>query len=518
MSDLEKLQRSPQGMAAWQTAQHYLVDGRHGPAATSYRNLTRQFPTVAQLWAELSIAAAGELNFAAAAEAAQKASDLAAGNSDLLVSIGQQFSRLRKVAEAGKCYQRAVQADSSSVNARLSLCAWFERNHRLDEALQCVEELQAKSPNNPRAQYFKALVLHRKGLDADAEKILRDLLQTSAMDPDVRIPAMHLLGVIFDSLGQYTDALIWIEKAKDSQRQLTDTSAMERAYNQMDHARRELLASVTADVIRRWRQESATLPCPHPLVFLGGPPRSGVTLVEQILGANSDILVFDEPEAFAQEILSQLHPKPPARCLTFKSLNTLAPSASSRLIDRYFKHLLREAEEPPAGRWLVDKNPSLTPALHVWLKLFAKLKVVITLRDPRDVIISCYFQNLPLSAPNANFLTLDRTMKFYSDCMDAWLRLRELGGFEWIETRYEQLVGNLQNEGRRVMNFIGLPWQEAQANFYAPKRRNFILASAYDDVVKPLYNTSLARWKHYEQALAPLQARLEPYLKAFGYQ
>ena len=87
---------------------------------------------------------------------------------------------------------------------------------------------------------------------------------------------------------------------------------------------------------------------------------------------------------------------PPARPLTLKSLNGLTSPDRANLMRRYCKSLLRQLEEGPGGNWLVDKNPSLTASLHVWLRLFPSSKVVIALRDPRDIIISCYFQNIRL--------------------------------------------------------------------------------------------------------------------------
>ena len=83
-------------------------------------------------------------------------------------------------------------------------------------------------------------------------------------------------------------------------------------------------------------------------------------------------------------------------------------------------------------------------SLNVWLRVFPELKVIIALRDPRDVIISCFFLNIMLNATNVNFLSLERTAKHYADLMDVWLRLRELGGFDWIETRYEDVVADLE--------------------------------------------------------------------------
>ena len=94
---------------------------------------------------------------------------------------------------------------------------------------------------------------------------------------------------------------------------------------------------------------------------------------------------------------------------------------------------------------------------------------------------------------------------------------RELGGFDWIETRYEDVVANLESEGRRVTNFLGLPWHEAQAAYYETARRKFVHSPTYNEVTQPVYNQAVGRWKHYAEALAPLQAGLEKYRRAFGY-
>jgi len=184
--DLAKLQSSPHLMASWQHAQQYLLKGRHAPALASYRNLVKQFPGVSQLWAELGLAAAGDLDFTLANQASQRAAELASTDASLLVSIGQQYHRLRRLEEACACFERAVAADPSSVHARLSLAAWFERARRLDEAWACVESCLARHPKDYRALYFKAFLLHRKGLDGEAETALRDLLKSSPPDPDVK--------------------------------------------------------------------------------------------------------------------------------------------------------------------------------------------------------------------------------------------------------------------------------------------------------------------------------------------
>jgi len=516
-SDLVKLQRSPSEVARWQKAQQQALGGRHGPALASYRDLLKRFPGVAQLWFELGIAAAGDLDFALADDAFRRVMELASNDANMLVLTGQQYHRLRRLDEARDCFERAVAADPNSVSARITLADWLERERRLDDAWECLEACVARHPRDGQTRYFRAFLLHRKGRNTEAETALRDLIRSGPKDPNVRSSSRHLLGVVLDALGQHAEAMQWLCEAKAQVRQTKDTASMEKDYDRMDRQRRELLAALTPEVIRRWRQEARTSQSNHQVAFLGGHPRSGTTLVEQILGAHPGIMAFDESEAFVQEVANALAPPQSAKGLTLDTLNSLNASWRTNLHDRYLKSLFREVKEEPGTQVLLDKNPSATAWIHLWLRVFPDLKVIIPLRDPRDTVISCFFQNLTLTVANVNFLSLERTAKHYADLMDVWLRMRELGGFDWIETRYEDVVGNLEVEGRRVTEFLGLPWHPEQSRFHETARRKVVFAPTYNDVTKPVHNRAVGRWEHYAEAMQPIQARLAPYCRAFGY-
>ena len=267
----------------------------------------------------------------------------------------------------------------------------------------------------------------------------------------------------------------------------------------------------------RWRGEAAETPG-RKLALLGGHPRSGTTLLEQVLGAHPQVLAFDESEAFVNEIGNQLAPPQTFKPLTAVALDGMDATRVGTLQQRYLKSFLREAQSESNATVLVDKNPSTTSSLHLFLRVFGNLKVIVALRDPRDTIISCYFQNLALTSANVNFLSLERTARHYADMMDVWLRLRDLGGFEWIETRYEDMVGDLEAEGRRVTEFLGLTWHPGQAAYHETARKRFVFAPTYNDVTNsPVYTRAMKRWEHYAEALEPVKAQLAQYCKAFGY-
>jgi len=514
---LIRLQRAPRDLARWQRAQEQLLGGRCGPALAAYRDLAGRYPTIAELWFELGNAAAGELDFAQANRAYRRALELAPGNAGLLVTIGRQYQGLRQLDDARAAFEHAVTADPDSVDARISLAVWFEKERRLDEAWECARACLEKHPRDDQARYFSAFLLHRQRRNTEAETALRDLIKDGPTYPYVKYASRHLLGVILDQEGQYAEAMRWLCESKAIVRQITDIKLLEQAYDERDRKCRQLLARLTPEVLRRWREEGPASPCRWQPAFLGGHPRSGTTLIEQILDAHPEVLAFDEPEAVGQEITNRVGPLQARGALTVEALNSLSRSRRAEMRERYVKSLLREVEATPLTKSLLDKNPSPTASLHIWLRVFPELKVIIALRDPRDVIISCFFLNIMLNATNANFLSLERTAKHYEDLMDVWLRLRELGGFDWIETRYEDIVSDLEGQGRRVTEFLGLAWHPDQARFYETARRKVLFAPTYHDVTQPVYTRAVGRWERYAEALEPIQARLTPYCRAFGY-
>jgi len=514
VNDLLRLQRQPREIARWQKAQQQLMAGRYASALSAYHDLLKDYPGVAQLWFESAMAEGRELNFAEAETALEHAAATGPNDVSLLVLIGQEYFRLRRFDRARTSFERAVAADPDSVHALLSMAAWWERERRLSDAMECVDTCLSRHPQEPQVLYYRAFLLHRQGRNDEAAAALRDLNTNAVSDLNLQVSIFHLTGVVMDALGQYDEAWLMLGEAKALARKIADTDAMLRDYNKWDRWRRDLLATLTPEIIQRWRRESNS---PARLAFLGGHPRSGTTLMEQILSAHPDIRAFDEPEAFPQEVLNILCPAKATKGLTLSDLSALSGARRAGLRSRYFKSLMREVPGGNATGLLLDKNPSPTNALHLWLRLFPEVKVIIALRDPRDVVLSCYFQNLPLNPATANFLSIERTAKHYADLMDVWLRFRDLGGFDWIEMRYHEVVANPEAEGRRVTEFLGLQWHPQQANHQEISGKKILHSPSYSEAAKPIYKQAVDRWRRYASMLEPAQKRLELYCRAFGY-
>jgi Flp pilus assembly protein TadD len=489
-------------------AREFLLSGDFGRALPVFERLARQSPGAAVIWYEYGNAAFQSHRMDLADRAWSKAVELAPGNAELLGMVGHQFEALRRPEKARACFVQAAAADPRGINSRISLAVLQEKNHRLEEARAAIRECLAIDPRDDQARYFNAVLDRREGHLPEAERGLRDLISSAPQHPFVRYAARYELAQVLDRTDRFDEAMVLLKEAKEMVLALADAKLLMRGYDQIAESSRRFTAAQPKNILDDWAKhfplrKREAIP---PLAFLGGHPRSGTTLLEKILDAHPGVAAVDEPVAFLEVLQPEFHK---SHDLSSQRVNVLR-----RL---YIQALRDDAGPGAAGKMLIDKNPSPTARLPVWLRVFPELRVLIALRDPRDVVLSCYFQNIPLNSTNVNFLTFERLAKHYGDLMGIWLAVREWPGFAWIETRYEDVVADLPKEGRRVTEFLGLPWHPDQERFYEKNGAKQLYSPTYQDVTRPVYQRSVARWRAYEKHLAPILPALEPFCRAWGY-
>jgi Flp pilus assembly protein TadD len=473
-----------------------------------YEKLTRQYPGIAAIWLEYGNAASGLRQAGLADRAWSKACEVEPRNAELIGMVGHHYQGLRQPEKARAFFARGAAADPRGINSRISLAVLLEQNHQLDEARAAVMECLAIDPRDDQARYFHAVLDRRENKLEEAERRLRDLIHSEPKHPFVRYACRYELAQVLDRTDRFDEAMAWLHEAKNIVRSLTDTEMLIQGYDQGAESARRFISRLPPNILSTWagffpERKRNTIP---PLAFLGGHPRSGTTLLERILDAHPGVAALDEPTAFLDVLQPEFH-----KSQNFSShrVNTLR-----RL---YIETFLKETGPDGIGKLLLDKNPSPTARLPLWLRVFPELRVLIALRDPRDVVLSCYFQNIPLNPVNVNFLSFERLAKHYADLMDVWLAVRQWDGFQWLETKYEDTVADLEKEGRRVTAFLGLTWVEEQARFYEKSRQKQHYSPTYQDVTRPIYTRSVARWHAYEKHLSPILPSLEKYCRILGY-
>jgi tetratricopeptide (TPR) repeat protein len=480
----------------------------YSAAIKAYEKLTQHFPHKAGIWFEYGCAAGGAGQLDLLDRAWRKALELEPHNSALLLQMGHRYQALRQLEKARASFERAATADPRGINPRMALAILLEQDHRFAEAREAVSSCLAIDPQDDQARYFAALLDRRENKIADAERGLRDLIASQPRHSYVQYASRYELAEVLNRTERFDEAMETLAEAKRLVRALGHSDVMLKEYDEEAGKYRRDTQALPVNILRTWSREfpeksRAAIPR---LAFLGGHPRSGTTLLEQVLGAHPDVAALDEPSAFTM-IAAHL----------FNTSPNLSPARLNIIRRRYIGAIQQELGGPQERKLILDKNPSPTMKLRIWLRVFPELRVIIALRDPRDVVISCYFQNIPLNPFNANFLSLERTATHYANLMEVWLAVRRWEGLAWIETRYEDVVADLAQEGRRVTEFLGLSWDQEQARFHEKSSKKRMYSPTYHDASQPVYARSVARWHAYERHLALIQPILEPYCKALGY-
>jgi hypothetical protein len=354
----------------------------------------------------------------------------------------------------------------------------------------------------------------QKSFDA-AGAALESLLNNQSAAARTRISALYEMAQLRDHQGDYAEAIQSLIQAKQLAATLPEHAMFQQRAVSGERTHHRFLTTLNAEYfesVDKWAPAS-----PGRLAMLGGHPRSGTTLLEQILDAHTGIVAAEETSIFGNGVYD-----PFIRELTGANLSEAALAIPAARLEQfrtgYFSTMEALLEQPLTGRLLIDKNPSYTDCIPAFARVFPEAMYVIALRDPRDVVLSCFFQDLPVNDVTVHFQTLEETAMRYANTMAMWLVCREnMDEKKWIEVRYESLVTDLTGEARRVMSKLNLDWQEQQQNPDAHARGKTVVSPTYAEVSQPVHTRAIGKWKRYEPWLGEAMPVLETFIEAFEY-
>ncbi len=285
------------------------------------------------------------------------------------------------------------------------------------------------------------------------------------------------------------------------------------------HSRLKIVAEkLNAETVGRWRAQDAGHNPPCRLALLCGHPRSGTTLLEQVLDSHPEFVSAEETSIFLRESYSALLRNASPGALMLDVLNSASPGALRQARQNYNDCMAKFLGQPPDGRILIDKNPSLTGLVLGFTRVFPEAKMLVALRDPRDVCLSCFMQPLPLGQGSSTFLTLEDTAQEYASTMGLWKAAAPCLGDTFLEVRYEDLVADLEGVSRRALTFLGVAWDERVLRFDEHARSKLVRSPTYAAVARPISKGAIGRWRNYQKHLEPWLETLAPFVKAFGYE
>jgi tetratricopeptide (TPR) repeat protein len=390
---------------------------------------------------------------AGAQAACDKGLLVAPGMAELWLHDGYCKAALGRFAEAAESYRKALALKPSIEEARLALIqAGFREESRVE-----INHLQR--------------VLE----DPDREEFQRTA-------------AAFALGKLFDDDGDYDAAFAAFATGNRLVRSSNEIKGrgFDRAAD--DAHVRGLIAMFSPSVF----QVTAGLGSPSELpVFVVGMPRSGTTLVEQILSSHSDVVGAGELDDVAS-IAARL-----AGGRKHLPLYEWRRSDVTREATNYVKKL----GDVGVTAWrVVDKMPGNMQWLGHIAVLFPRARVIICRRDPRDVCLSCYFQHF---GDKLSWSTDLGDLAAYAQSFDRLAaHWRSALPIRMLEVQYEDLVNDLETGSRRIIDFLGLEWDPACLSFHETERT--VMTASQWQVRQPLYTSSVGRWRLYRKHLGPL--------------
>lgn len=446
-------------------------------------------------------------------------------NPDLLFLLGSCLYEVGRTADARACFLKAIAQRPDDPILLHDLAMTYRREGNFDEALRVIDRALAIRPDDPTCLSAKARFLYQLG-DApgacevlmpavgrppvhiavaiafarlskevgrqeEALGTLQRTLQEQDLNPRMRASALFVLGDLLASLKRHDEAFDAFARANAAIPSRFDPDEFEREVE-------ALMRNWTSDAVAGLPRSSIRSQRP---LFIVGMPRSGTSLVEQILASHPR--VFGGGERNELTIAVQRLVGVGRSGLSMVTDPGVLTRPTVEGMGRSYMGMLQQLD--PAAARVTDKMP--TNFLHLGLIACAlpNARVVHCVRDPKDTCLSCYFHMFAGNVPFAYDLEhLGRFHRAYRRLMEHW---RAVLPIPIHDVEYEALVGDLEGVSRALVEFAGLEWDPACLEFHKTDR--VTMTASNDQVRKPIYRSSIGRWRAYESHLGALIRTLE---------
>jgi tetratricopeptide (TPR) repeat protein len=364
---------------------------------------------------------------------------------------------------------------------------------RIDAAVRHAEKTIQQ--HRTFGEAYDLLARMRKFTDADkpliaaTEKVLE-----SSMPAKQRYSLHYAIGKMYDDCGEWDRAFAHFEKANLLKQKAFDFERIEKVQK----LTRSAFDRAALERYRPFGHASA-----HP-IFIVGMPRSGTTLMEQMIASHPRAAGADELTELPR-IARLVSPDDDLSRFVSRTHENLTPTNVAAHAEGYLR-VLRHGREG-ADR-VVDKQPGNFFHLGLISILFPNATIIHAVRNPLDTCVSCYFQNFSTLEWANDLKQIADMYRLYRDTMAYWERVLPAGKI--LEVHYERLIADPANEGRRMLEGCGLDWDESCLRFHEQNR--IVKTASVWQARQAIYRSSQKRWKHYASHLGELAASLWEYV------
>ena len=499
--------------------------GRSEEAERVYRSVLQKVPNQPDALNLLGVLAMEANNHEAAFDFLERAVQARPKDPAVLNNYGNALSLVRRFEEASEHLERAVAINPNMADSWLNLGRNLNSSGQPLRAIKCFERLEKLRPDSAGAQAGIARAMLELGRTNEAETAAREIIakhpksssgyvnlantrKFKADEPEIEAveklindeetAKKEFRGLYFaaakmcDDTGRYDDAFKYYDAANKLAEGKYQPAELERQYSETKKTySRKFFAERGNFGVNSDRP-----------VFIVGMPRSGTTLLETIIGAHPQAYPAGELETIKrlEREMSDLVFKDEG---VQKNPRQLTWVGSEVLANRYLDVIDHKARSDLAIR-VTDKMPHNFQAVGFIAMLFPQARIIHSKRNALDTCLSCWMQNFNDSHTYSRSLPdLGHHYRQYLDLMAHW---HEVLPGRILDVEYEDLVGKQEETSRKIIDHIGLPWDEAVLQFHKLERT--VMTASVWQVRQPIYKQSAGRWKNYESHLGPLRKAL----------
>ncbi|HEX7644749.1 MAG TPA: tetratricopeptide repeat protein [Burkholderiaceae bacterium] len=483
--------------AYFQLGDSLMSQKRAEDAEVCYRQALYLNPGFVEAYSHLGVSLKKQGRFAEAESSFREALALRPDYATAHNNLGNALQDQERTAEAEACYRAAIKCQPDFPEAFSNLGNTLKSEGRLEEAQEALEHAIALKPDFVEPHF--GLSVLKTYAEGDPHLALMERQQPLLEDLPVesRIRYWFAIGKAYEDVARYDESFAAYEQG----------NRLKHGLLSWDEAQDDAVLEKMKAVFSR--EFFAAHPKPayggRVPIFIVGMPRSGTTLLEQILSTHPGGVFGAGELKDLHEIVNRAMPggdplQYPAAVAGF------SVGDFRRLGEQYVEQVWRNAPEAP---YITDKMPSNFFYIGMIHLMLPRARIIHAMRDPMDSCFSCYSRLF--NKQNVRFAydlgTLGRYYARYINLMRHWHEVLPPGTI--LDLRYEDMVADTEGQARRVLAHVGLPWHEACLEFHNNKRR--VKTASLAQVRKPIYKTSVARWKHYEKHLGPLLDLVKEY-------
>jgi tetratricopeptide (TPR) repeat protein len=416
---------------------------------------------------------------------------------DAWCNLAVAYAACGELDEARETLRKVRTIDPANRRVPLLMAQLEARSGMSDRAVDYFREVFASRPSLAALQ---GILLSQKATPdlpeiAEAEMILRE----GELGTEQRSALLHALAKAYDDIGRHQEAF---ERVLTAKRLEGISFDLDRHLEWIEKTR-----TVFVEQFFRERSQFGS-PSAVPVLIVG-MPRSGTTLVEQIIASHPQAHGAGELPHL-RRIAGAIGARLPGPAVDEQALRSLSPTRVAELADMYLLRLTKNAEEPARA---CDKAPLNGLILGVAALLFPRARILYCRRNAIDTCVSIFMQKFASThSYSYDLKTLGRYYGAFAELMGHW---QQLFPHAIREIHYEETVADLEKQAHGIIDFLGLEWNDSCLQFQKTERP--VMTASKWQVRQPVYTTSVQRWRRYEKHLEPLIEGLGRHAIEAGY-